>query len=64
MTPIEKRFRAELWEIQVILYWILARMLFDKGHDVLGWVVTGYTLFAVAGTIGLLLNARAADGDL
>lgn len=46
-----KVLQAELWEIQIILYWILGAILFATGHSILGWIATGYGIICVPPTM-------------
>jgi hypothetical protein len=60
------RLQAELWEIQIILYWILAFLLLHTTSATLhflGWLAVGWTVFTIIGTIKLLLRAVSEDPD-
>jgi len=45
------QFKAELWEIQVWIMWILALMLWETGHTVLFWVVLAWSIISFIGAI-------------
>lgn len=51
----DQRLQAELWEIQVLLYWILAFMLLNFSEDrflhVLGWVCVSWSIVTFAATM-------------
>lgn len=55
---MNKLLQAELWEIQVLLMWILDVLLFETGHSTLGTMLFVYSMFCVVGTITKAAKAR------
>lgn len=52
---MDKKLQAEIWEVQIILYWILSVLLFSAGHSILGWIAFAYGLFCLPSTVRLLM---------
>lgn len=48
---MNKHLQSELWEIQVILYWILGVLLFNNDHPYLGWTVMVWGTISFIGAI-------------
>jgi hypothetical protein len=58
------RLQAELWETQVLLYWILAFLLLHTANRILhflGWLSVAWTVITIYGTINLLIKAHRDD---
>ena len=53
---MNKELKAELWEIQIILYWILTLLLFYFKHPILAWAILIWTLLVIYGLIRLLFQ--------
>jgi len=56
-----RRLKAELWEIQVILYWILGTMLLHDGHTIGGWIAVGYGVLTLVSCYALLIKDRVME---
>lgn len=55
---MNKILRAEIWEVQVILYLILAQMV---ETDWIMWVIRIWALISFIGTLLLLIKAKAEE---
>lgn len=51
---MDKKLKAEIWEIQVILYWILATQL--KTYSWIWWVVIIWSFISMLGTFAILIR--------
>ncbi len=65
---MNKKLKAEIWEIQIILYWILSALLFQFKHPILGWVALAWSIISLNGIFRLLTeiyieNKRAKESD-
>lgn len=58
---MNKKLQAEIWETQVILYWILSVLLFDRNHRVLGYICLIWGVISMLGTFWKLLQTRAEE---
>lgn len=54
---MDKRLKSEIWETQVILYWILSVLLFQNHHVGLGYASLVWGIFTLGGA--LVLNSQA-----
>lgn len=57
---MNKILRAEIWEVQVILYLILAQMV---ETDWIMWVIRIWAFISLIGTFLLLIKAKAEEKD-
>lgn len=58
---MNKKLKAEIWEIQVILYWILSLLLFQYHHPILGWAVLVWSVISFIGMFVLLIQAKIEE---
>lgn len=54
----DQGLQAELYEIQIILYWILGAILYFNGHHILGWISAGYGFICMPSTIWKMYKAK------
>lgn len=54
----DKFLQAEIWEVQVILYWLLALALYETEHTVLFLVVFVWSIITTVGIIVKLMQAK------
>lgn len=54
----DKFLQAEIWEIQAILYWLLALALYETQHTVLFWFVFVWSIITTVGIIVKLMQAK------
>jgi len=54
----DRFLQAEIWETQVILYWILSVLLFQNNHDVLGYITLIWGVISMIGVFLKLILAR------
>jgi len=60
---MKKSTRAEFWEIQLWLMWILDAILFSTGHPILGAALFVYSLIALLATVFLEKEAEQEEGE-
>lgn len=56
-----RRIKAEIWEIQVLLYWLLSLALFETGHPIFGWIALGWSVFTFLGILVLHQKIRIEE---
>lgn len=54
----DKFLQAEIWEIQTILYWLLALALYETKHMVLFYFVFVWSIITTVGIIVKLMQAK------
>lgn len=61
---MNKRLKAEIWEVQIILYWILALGLYETGHTTLYWFPLVWSFISIGGWIMLAKQAVKEEREL
>lgn len=60
---MNKILRAEIWEVQIILYWILTLLLFHEKHPILGYIVLFWSIVSFIGTLVLLAQGKKEEKE-
>lgn len=58
---MDNHLKSEIWETQVILYWILSVMLFNSEHRILGYITLVWGIISFIGAIFKKFQAVAED---
>lgn len=60
-TIMDKRLRAELWETQIWLMWLLASLLYQFGHAVIADFVLAWSALTLVGIFLLFIGAKIEE---